>query len=243
MKYSINIVHLYPDLLNLYGDKGNIECLKKRLLWRGIDAAVTKCTLKEENFDLANADIVLLGGGNDRETEIVFNRLLEKKDVISEYIENGGVFLALCGGCELLGTSYKTAQKEMDGLGILDISTDASQTNNRLIGDIIIENDALGKIVGFENHAGRMEIGGLTPLGRVLTGFGNNDSSGFEGVMYKNLIGTYLHGPLLPKNPNLCDYILNAALKHKYPDFSSLAPLDDTLENQAKEYVLTNLSK
>ncbi len=243
MEYQLNIVHLYPDLLNLYGDKGNIECLQKRLMWRNIGAEVSKCTMADNSIDFENADIIFLGGGSDHEQELVCAQLMEKKGEITDFIENGGTFIALCGGCELLGKYFLTPDKKIEGLGILDITTDSTKTNNRLIGDIIIEHEQLGKIVGFENHSGRMEINSHSPLGRVITGFGNNENGEFEGVIYKNLVGTYLHGPLLPKNPNLCDFILTKALKHKYSDFSALPPLDDTLENLAKNYILDNFSK
>ncbi len=238
MDYELNIVHLYPDLLNLYGDKGNIECLRKRLLWRGIGANLEKCTNENNYIDFKNTDIIFVGGGSDREQEIVCNRLLEKKTELTAFVENGGTLIAVCGGYQLLGKYYQTPDSKIEGLGILDIYTDSIKGDKRLIGNVVIENETAGKIVGFENHGGRTEIGSHSPLGRVISGFGNNGKSGYEGVVYKNLIGTYLHGPLLPKNPKLCDMILLRALKHKYPDFHLLSPLDDTLENTANEYIV-----
>ncbi len=247
MEYELNIVHLYPDLLNLYGDKGNIECLRKRLIWRNIGVNVSKCTAKENDIDFENADIIFLGGGAEREQEIVRSYLMEKKADIKSYVENNGTLIALCGGYELLGKYYQTENKKTDGLGVLDIYTNEPKNAKRLIGDVIIENDDLGKIVGFENHGGRTEIGSHAPLGKIICGFGNNENSGYEGVLYKNVVGSNLHGPLLPKNPRLCDMILLKALKHKYSDFSELSPLDDSLENCAKEYIVStfgnNLSK
>lgn len=243
MDYELNIVHLYPDLLNLYGDKGNIECLRKRLLWRGIGANVTKCTSENNYIDFENTDIIFVGGGSDREQEIVCNRLLEKKAELSDFVESGGTLIAVCGGYQLLGNYYRTPDAKIEGLGILDIHTDSKMGAKRLIGNVIIENDEAGKIVGFENHGGRTEIGSHTPLGRVVSGFGNNGKSGYEGVVYKNLVGTYLHGPLLPKNPKLCDMLLTKALKRKYPDFPALSPLDDTLENVANEYIVKTFSE
>lgn len=243
MSYELNIVHLYPDLLNLYGDKGNIECLRKRLNWRNIGANVTTCTSNNDFIDFENTDIIFVGGGSDREQEIVCHKLLEKKKELTEFVENNGTLIAVCGGYQLLGKYYQTADARIEGLGILDICTDSKRGEKRLIGNVIIKNDQIGNIVGFENHGGRTEIGSHTPLGKVITGFGNNGQSGYEGVIYKNLIGTYLHGPLLPKNPKLCDMILTKALKHKYPDFSCLSDLDDALENTANEYIVSTFSK
>lgn len=240
--HKINILHLYPDLLNLYGDRGNIECLRKRLIWRGIDAEVRVCTAAEDKCDLADTDIVFVGGGSDREQEIVCSRLLEKKTELREYVENGGTLAAVCGGYQLLGGYYKTADKEIEGLGILNIRTDSIPDAPRLIGNVVLECAGMrSHVVGFENHGGRTDIGDHTPLGRVIRGYGNNGESGFEGVVYKNVIGTYLHGPVLPKNPELCDRLLLGALKHKYPDFDTLQPLDDSLEIKANEYMVNRI--
>lgn len=240
--YEINIIHLYPDLLNLYGDKGNIACMQKRLEWRGIKANVLQCTNKDSNIDLKSADIIFVGGGSDREQEIVCNKLLEKKDEIKEYVDDNGVLVAVCGGYQLLGKYYQTSNTKIKGLGILDIYTDAGET--RLISNVVLECDKFSQpIVGFENHAGRTYIGDCTPLGKVKFGNGNTGGSGYEGVLYKNVIATYLHGPLLPKNPQLCDYILTCALKRKYPEFQSLSPLDDKLENTANEYVVNKFDR
>lgn len=240
--YEINIIHLYPDLLNLYGDKGNIACMQKRLEWRGIKANVLQCTNKDSNIDLKSADIIFVGGGSDREQEIVCNKLLEKKDEIKEYVDDNGVLVAVCGGYQLLGKYYQTSNTKIKGLGILDIYTDAGET--RLISNVVLECDKFSQpIVGFENHAGRTYIGDCTPLGKVKFGNGNTGVSGYEGVLYKNVIATYLHGPLLPKNPQLCDYILTCALKRKYPEFQSLSPLDDKLENTANEYVVNKFDR
>lgn len=235
--YSINIVHLYPDLLNLYGDKGNIECLRKRLQWRGIEANVSTCTNQNRDIDFANTDIIFVGGGSDHDQELVCGLLLEKQNELKEYVENNGVLIAVCGGYQLLGKYYKTAEKTIEGLGILDIETDSDP--KRLIGNIVLESTRFEqKIVGFENHAGRTDIHDYEPLGKVIFGYGNNGESGYEGVVYKNVIATYLHGPLLPKNPALCDDLLTRALKRKYPDFAELSPLDDSEENTANEYIV-----
>lgn len=237
--FTVNILHLYPDLLNLYGDKGNIECMRKRLLWRGIDVNVTSCTNKDDSIDFFNTDIIFVGGGSDREQEIVCTKLLNYKEELTAFVEEGKTLVAVCGGYQLLGKYYQAGDKKIEGLGILDISTEAAKGEKRLIGNIVLKSDIINApVVGFENHGGRTEINGYTPLGKVVYGFGNNGKSGAEGVVYKNLIGTYLHGPLLPKNPELCDYILSNTLKHKYPDFKALTPLDDELENTANNYIV-----
>ena len=151
---KIKILHLYPDLLNLYGDRGNIECMRKRLMWRGIDAEVVTYTCEDSGFDLSDVDIVFIGGGSDREQKIVCHRLLEHKDEIRNYVEDNGVLVAVCGGYQLLGKYYKLENETIEGLDILNIYTE--QGKKRLIGNIVLENDFLNqKIVGFENHGGR----------------------------------------------------------------------------------------
>ncbi len=239
---EIKILHLYPDLLNLYGDRGNIECMRRRLEWRGIDVCVSAHTCSDTDLDLSDADIVFLGGGSDREQKIVCGRLLKHKEALKEYVENDGALVAVCGGYQLLGHYYKLAGETIKGLDILDIYTE--QGNGRLIGNIVLEADFIpGKIVGFENHGGRTYIGSHKPLGSVMYGYGNHDGAGSEGVVYKNVLATYLHGPLLPKNPRLCDYILTNAVKRKNPDFAGLAPLDDSLEETANRYIVNRFKK
>ena len=239
---KIKILHLYPDLLNLYGDRGNIECMRRRLLWRGIDAEVITHTCDDGALDISDIDIVFLGGGSDREQKIVCSRLLEHKKELHDYVEDGGVLVAVCGGYQLLGRYYKLEDETIEGLSILDIYTE--QGKGRLIGNIVLEADFLDqRIVGFENHGGRTYIGSHKPLGRVLSGYGNEEKSGAEGVVYKNVIATYLHGPLLPKNPALCDHILAAALRRKYADFKGLTALDDELENKANNYIVKRFVK
>lgn len=239
--YSINILHIYPDLLNLYGDKGNIECMRKRLEWRGIAADVMNCTTESPDIDFLKADIVFLGGGSDRELQIACEKLGKKKNELADYIENGGVILANCGGFEILGKYYLNGEDKVEGLGILDIHTDKPEDGSRLIGNAILECDGIDdKVVGFENHRGIIDIGSYTPFGKVVKGFGNDNKSGYEGVTYKNLIGTNLHGPLLPKNPELCDRILLNALKNKYTEFNVLKPLDDGIEKLANKYMLSH---
>lgn len=236
MPQSIHILHMFPDLLNLYGDKGNIACMQKRLEWRGIACELTRCTFDERFLDFEKVDIIFLGGGSDREQKIVCSALLQYKDKLKAYVERGGVLVAVCGGYQLLGKYYALPDEKIEGLDILDIYTEHGSP--RLIGNIVLQSESIAQpIVGFENHGGRTYIGSHTPLGKVVKGFGNTGESGAEGVRYKNVFATYLHGPLLPKNPQLCDTILEQALKQKYPDFTALSPLDDNMENQANTYM------
>lgn len=231
----ITIAHLYKDLLNLYGDKGNIVSLIHRLKWRGIDYHLKEYSL-DDRIDFSELDIIFLGGGSDREQVVVCRRLLEIKEQFKEYVENDGVVLAVCGGYQLLGNYYKIGKETIEGMGVLNIST--VRKPKRIVGDIIIKNPEIEcKIVGFENHSGRTEIGDYTPFGKVLYGKGNNDTSGYEGVEYKNLIGTYIHGPILPKNPQLCDYILKKAIRRRNPSYT-LSSLYDFHEFQANEYIV-----
>ncbi len=243
-EYKINIVHLYPDLLNLYGDKGNIECLRKRLMWRGIDVNVSECTDEIPEIDFENTDIIFLGGGSDREQEIVCSRLLKIKKDIKKFIENNGTFLAFCGGFELLGKSYGKAGAEKEALGVFDFNAVYSENNSRLIGNVIIEHPEIeGYIVGFENHSGRIDISGEKPLGNVKVGYGSDGKGETEGLTYKNLYATYLHGPLLPKNPKLCDLIIGKTVLNKYPDFGTLKELDDEMEEMANRFMVERLLK
>ena len=232
---KITIGHLYPDLLNLYGDRGNIQCLMKRCQWRGIEAETIPFELEDE-IDFSKLDIVLLGGGSDREQMLVCEKLKEIQKDFKAYVENYGVVIAICGGYQLLGNYYKTEQGTMKGLELVDLYTE--QGEGRLIDNIVLQSDLLDMpIVGFENHGGRTYIKDNKPLGKVLYGAGNDGKSGYEGVVYKNVIGTYLHGPLLPKNPQLADWLISHALEQKYGKKIELAPLDDSPEKEANEYV------
>ncbi|MCL2864616.1 MAG: glutamine amidotransferase [Lachnospiraceae bacterium] len=248
---KLTIAHLYPDLLNLYGDRGNIQCFVKRLEWRGLEAKVLPI-LSGDSIDFSKVDIVLLGGGSDREQELVCGYLQDIKIKFKQYVEDGGVVLAVCGGYQLLGHYYKSKKEKIEGLGILDITTEWKP--KRLIRNIILHSPLFETpVVGFENHGGRTLIHKQTPFGKVFFGLGNTGRSGYEGCIYKNVIGTYLHGPLLPKNPEVCDYLLKKALERKYGERIVLTELDDTLEQKAnqvmvkryqdKKYVLTETIK
>lgn len=231
---EITLTHIYPDLLNQYGDFGNILTFKKRLEKRDI-----KVTVKEiapgEVPDFDNTDILYIGGGSEKANLAAYEELFKIKDSLKDYIEKGKVALSVCGGYEMLGKSFSIAGKEYEGLGITD--TVSVWNKKRIIGNIVIHSELLGfDIVGFENHTGRCNIATHTPLGNVTYGYGNSDKKDFEGIIYKNLIGTYIHGPLLPKNPLLADHIISCALQNKYGK-AELAKLDDTIENNAHNYI------
>jgi CobQ-like glutamine amidotransferase family enzyme len=232
---KLQITHLYPDLLNLYGDRGNIQCMVMRCRWRGIEAEVTECRMGD-SVDFLHSDIILLGGGSDREQQIVCTRLQRIRKDFREYVEDGGTVLAVCGGYQLLGHYYDTPDGRMKGLELVDLYT--VQESPRLIGNIVLKNETLPyEIVGFENHGGRTYIGNNAAFGEVVSGYGNNGKDGCEGVQYKNVFGTYLHGPLLPKNPHVCDLLLTSALERKYGK-AELSPLDDALGREANRYIL-----
>ncbi len=241
--YELNLCHLYPDLLNVYGDFGNILILKYRCEKRGIKANIHNVKIKDDFLE-DEMDIVLLGGGQDFEQSIVSSDLMEKRDKIRDYIEDDGVFIGICGGYQLLGKHYITAKGEtVSGLDILPIRTE--QGDKRYINDIIIK-DMLSEnlFVGFENHGGHTFLSdGVVPLGKVVYGNGNNGKDGFEGVRYKNTIGTYLHGSLLSKNPNLADELIKKAINRKYKVDVELSKLDDTFEMKAKEEMIKRFVK
>ncbi|AEB75432.1 CobB/CobQ domain protein glutamine amidotransferase [Clostridium botulinum BKT015925] len=228
---------MYPDLLNVYGDVGNILILRYRARNRGIKTNVFNVSLNDK-FDPKKYDIVFFGGGQDYEQSIVSNDLKKnKKSSIIEYIESNKVFLSVCGGYQLLGKYYVTPSgEELEGLNALDIYTTSGK--KRFIGNTVIYNKEFKETyVGFENHSGKTYIGSLKPLGKVLLGFGNNGEDHSEGCIYKNTFCTYFHGSLLSKNPELADRLISLALKNKYGKFS-LPKLDDTYELKAKEFII-----
>lgn len=239
---ELNICHLYPDLLNVYGDVGNILILKHRAEKRGIKVNIINVSMGD-SFNEDEYDIVFFGGGQDFEQSIVSADLITlKKSSLQSYIENGKVLIAICGGYQLLGKYYTTPTGEkLEGLGILDIHTEAGET--RFIGNTAIKNERFNEIyVGFENHSGRTYIGSYEPLGKCLIGYGNNGEDGMEGCIYKNTYCTYFHGSLLSKNPELADRLIKEALRLKYSEVA-LTTLDDSFELKAKERILAQLNE
>lgn len=236
---KVTIGHLYPDLFNLYGDSGNVQCMKKRLEWRGIEAEVLALCAGDE-IDFKKLDILVWGGGSDKGQALAVDYLKQIQPAFKDYVEDGGVVLAVCGAYQLLGKYYKAGEEVIDGLSILDIYTERS--DERLVGNLILESPLFTTpVVGFENHAGRTIIGDCTPLGKVLYGRGNTGDGAYEGVVYKNTIGTYLHGPLLPKNPEVCDWFLERALKRRYGEDAGLTELLDEPELRANRNMVERL--
>ncbi len=237
---SLCVAHLYPELLNLYGDSGNVLVLRRRMEWRGIQCLVDEVHVGERPL-LANADIVFVGGGSDREQKVVCESLLSVRDELAAYVEDDGVLLAVCGGYQLLGHSYAMGEEVVRGLSLVDLYTDRGSP--RLIGNICVQSHvSLLPIVGYENHGGRTHLGpGVEPLGRVLHGFGNDGQSGDEGCLYKNVLGTYVHGPLLPKNPGVADWLIARALERRYGS-AELEPLEDAEETEANRVMCERLN-
>lgn len=232
---ELHICHLYPDLLNSYGDIGNVMIMQQRLEKRGIKVVLHNVSVGDP-FEKEVYDIVFFGGGQDFEQAIVSKDLIEnKRNDLKDYIENNKVFIAICGGYQLLGKYYMSAENQrLEGLDILNIYTDKG--DHRAINNLILK-DGDRYYVGFENHSGKTYINDLKPLGHVEYGFGNNGEDHYEGCRYKNTIGTYLHGPLFSKNPELCDDLLQTALSLKYGEIK-LEPLDDEFPQKAKQVLI-----
>ncbi len=234
---KLQICHLYPDLLNLYGDRGNILCFRRRLEWRGLEAEITEVGAGD-TADFTKFDLIFIGGGQDFEQEVLLSDLRSGKDrELKAAIEDGKTVLAICGGYQMLGNYYKTWDgQQCDFIGAIDLYTIGSR--ERMIGNFAFECGAASggsTVVGFENHSGKTYLGaGVEPLGRILAGGGNNGSDGTEGVRYMNVFGTYSHGPVLPKNPEFCDHILETAFRRRDDSFR-LPPLDDAVERAAHD--------
>ncbi len=219
---KIKIVHLYPNELNLYGDMGNTLCLYYRLRKRGYEAEIERVDMGDK---LCEFDILLIGGGQDKEMNIIASDLKRKSEMLSYSVNCGKVVFAVCAGFQLLGRYYINQQGgELKLSSALNFYTEGS--SKRMIGNLVYDSP-FGKIVGFENHSGKTYLSGnLKPLGRVISGYGNNGEDSGEGVLYKNTFGTYAHGAVLPKNPLLADELIKRALKT-----DCLSPLDDEIEN------------
>jgi lipid II isoglutaminyl synthase (glutamine-hydrolysing) len=235
---ELRALALYPDQMNIYADRGNIVFLRKRCEWRGIDFSYAAAG-PGEAVDPSAHDLFYVGGGQDRDQRAVAaDMAASKREALAGAVDDGAVLLAVCGGYQLLGHSYQLDEETLPGLGIADLET-IREPGPRLIGNVTIEAELGGEkraIAGFENHGGRTYLGPeAEPLGRVIGGFGNNGNDGLEGVRRDNLIGTYLHGPLLPKNAWLADHLIELALERRYGEKPALEPLDDTLERAAHE--------
>ena len=239
-KKTLNLYHFMPDKLNLYGDIGNIIALKKRAEWKDIQVNVVNID-DTNNVSLDEMDLFFIGGGSDREQKIATDKLIHIKDELKEKIEAGTPGLLICGGYQFLGEKYITLKKEeLKGLGIFDFYTEAKE--KRLVGNIVVESEKFGSIVGFENHSGQT-FHELPALGKVLKGYGNTEASGDEGLHYKNIIGTYLHGPILPKNPKITDYLIETAIQQKYGSDEKIKELETTFEDRAKNYMIERENK
>jgi CobQ-like glutamine amidotransferase family enzyme len=232
---TLSVCALYPDLMNIYADRGNLFVLQRRCEWRGIGFHLSGSGLGEL-LDGQAHDIYYIGGGQDRDQLLCAEDLVAgKREALHEAASRGALVLGVCGGYQLLGESYTLGKNQLQGVGLLDIRT-VRESGERLIGNIAIEVNLDGEkrvLAGFENHGGRTYLGPhATPLGRVLTGHGNEGRSGFEGSRAGSVIGTYLHGPLLPKNTWFADWLIAKALG---VDVDLLASLDDTLEDGAHQ--------
>jgi CobQ-like glutamine amidotransferase family enzyme len=233
---KIRVGHLYPDYLNIYADRGNIAVLARRAEWRGHELDVDAIGMAEPVEPGAH-DLYYVGGGQDREQALVAHDLAGKEGLVAA-VEAGAALLAVCGGYQLLGRFYRERSgAELPGVGLFPLYTLAGE--RRMIGDVLLDCELIDgrrdTLAGFENHAGRTILDPDTePLGRVVAGFGNDGESGFEGCRVGRAIGTYLHGPLLPRNPWLADWLLGEALAHRTGgEAPELEPLDDALEDQA----------
>ena len=258
-KLSLKFVHLYPDEMNIYGDMGNVLTLKRRCEWRGIRLEISKVTL--ESNDFKKGDIYFMGGGQDNDMYKVFEDLKDSKNTfLKEELENKKQFLLICGGFQLFGNHFIDFQgRNINGLGILPLETKAPSDNlhDRCLGNLVTEihskhfneirkyyGSKISKyLVGFENHGGQTYFtdNSLIPLGKVLVGSGNNSKEKIEGVLHDNIIGSYMHGSLLPKNPHLADFIIGRALSQKYGEEIILEPLDDTIGWNAHNAILKKM--
>ncbi len=230
---------LYPDLMNIYGDRGNILVLLKRAEWRGFEPRLVELG-RGPSEKMRDVDVFFFGGGQDREQALIYEDLIEhKRSALEDAAREGAQILAVCGGYQLLGHYYQAATGErFDGIGLIDVRTDAGR--KRFIGDVVVQTQLEGltpsTLVGFENHSGRTFLGPQAkPLGKVVSGKGNNGSDGTEGCVQGNVVGTYLHGSLLPKNPHLADRLIRESLKRR--GAAALSQLDDSAELSAHDWV------
>ena len=235
---TIRVGHLYPEYLNIYADRGNIAVFQRRAAARGLELAVEAVSVGDE-LRPGEHDLLYIGGGQDREQELIAPDLAARGDVLRDAVGGGAAVLAVCGGYQLLGRFYRgRSGAELPGAGLFPLDTVAGE--RRMIGDCLLEceleSDTRRTLAGFENHAGVTRLDeGAEPLGRVVAGFGNDGESGYEGARVGTAVGTYLHGPLLPRNPWLADWLLARALEHRLGRLVELEPLEDDLEQEAHE--------
>ena len=228
---SVKIAHLYPERMSIYGDYGNIIALSARMDWRGIKNSVVRVEVGDKLP--TDTDLVFIGGGQDKGQVIVAKDLKQRSSQIKDFVENGGPLLSVCGGYQLLGEYFISADYgELEGIGLFNVVTKA--TRQRMIGNILVQSDLFGELVGFENHSGATEfVGRAHPLGKVKKGYGNNPRDKHEGAVYKNAIGTYMHGSFLPKNPLVCDWLIQRCLSRN-GEVVGLKDLDDSIEIAAR---------
>ncbi len=245
----VRIVHLYPDLLNQGGDAGNVSVLAKRCAWRGISVDVQQ-VLCGQQPDFDSADIVVLGDGFDRQQRLACAQLLPARDAFADYVARGGVVLAVDGGLQVMGSAWRIGDDELAGLGIVDIRNGRAEDESRIVGDVVVRTELVdAPVVGFENHAGTTVLGnGVKPFGSVVRGVGNNEGDATEGVLFNNVVGTYVHGPVLAKCPELADWLIARALQVQAGgagaapgDAVDLAALDDSAELAARAFMLERL--
>lgn len=248
-KLVLNLAYLYAEVMNIYGDRGNVISLQRRCAWRDIELRVHTLEVGG-SIDWAECDLAFFGGGQDSGQALIADDFFRRQaDGLARAVEDGMALLAICGGYQMLGHYFLTYTGEkLPGIGLFDVHTVGGK--KRLIGNIVIEADldetggqaSSQRLVGFENHSGRTYHGpGVRSLGRVLTGYGDNGEDGAGGALYRNAVGCYLHGSLLPKNPQIADYLLLRALRRRYGSSASLPPLDDRLELAAQQSMIRRL--
>ena len=241
---KLKVCWMYHDLMDLYGDKGNIQVLKMRCLDRGIECVVDTCSIGEEK-DLSTYDLLFIGGGADKEQGMLVHDLMARKENIQKAMDENTFVLLICGGYQMFGQYYIDGDgNKISGLGFFDYMTESASRDIRCIGNIVVETELDGKamkIVGFENHGGQTR-NVSTPFGKVLAGHGNVFGCGVEGFYDGKVLGTYMHGPLLPKNADLADFIITKALHKRYENVN-LEPLNDELENKAREVMMKRIMK
>lgn len=261
MNFKLSIAWLYPDLMSTYGDRGNIICLTRRCQMREIDVEVKNITLETPVKELERCDLIFMGGAQDRQQKLAGEDFLKNKGpVVKKLVDKNIPALFVCAAYQFVGHYYRPYQgKDIPGASIFDLTTiHPGDQAKRLIGNVVAEiitsnfkpetlnfanfKNFRNSIVGFENHGGRTYLGAkMKPLARVKRGFGNNGEDGFEGTVYKNAIGSYFHGPILPKNPHIADWLIKRALEIKYQKDIKLEPLDDEMEWKAHEFMLRKL--